>query len=133
NLELPKHATGKVIGTGGKQIAEIRQTSGAQVDVDKSGDFCRVRVMGPRESVEKAKRLIAAIMDPPSAAPAVGQGQATPGFFMQLPRNAVGRLIGAGGARITELQEKSACKIDVDRSTEPPTVRFSGTPESIEV
>lgn len=51
HIELPRHATGKVIGTKGQQISEVRQRSGAQVDIDKSLSNCRVRLAGKRDQV----------------------------------------------------------------------------------
>jgi len=120
-VDLPRTATGKVIGTRGQQIAEVRQKSGAQVDVDKSPSGCRVRVVGSREQADAAIVLIKQILEP------VGGQDETIG----IPRNAVGRIIGAGGSRIQELQEKSGAKIDIDRTTEQCHVRFSGTAEAI--
>jgi len=123
HLELPRHATGKVIGTKGTQIAEIRQRSGCQVDVDKSQTGCRVRIIGIREQVDHAKSLIMQLMAPP--------GSDGGGEYLEIPKTAVGRIIGAGGSRIQELQERSGAKIDIDRTGERCMVRFSGFPENV--
>lgn len=121
HLELPYHATGKIIGTRGQQISEVRAKSGAQVDVDKtSNGLCRVRMLGTQEQVLLAKSMISKITDPG------GEGE-----FMEISRSAVGRIIGAGGVRIQELQERSGVKIDIDRATEPCLVRFAGFPENV--
>jgi len=124
HVDLPKHATGKVIGTKGQQIAELRQKSGAQVDIDKSvATSCRVRIVGTREQIDKVKMLIQIVLETPA--------EGLSGEFMEIPKTAVGRVIGAGGARIQELQEKSGAKIDIDRSVEPHLCRFAGSAEAV--
>jgi len=117
-LDLPKQATGKIIGTKGQQIADIRQQSGAQVDIDKAAPGCRVRIVGTQEQVEKAKKMLLSITEP-----AAVEG---PCEYMEIPKTSVGRVIGAGGSRIAEMQERSGAKIDIDRSTDRVMVRFSG-------
>jgi len=124
HIDLPKHATGKIIGTKGQQIADIRQQSGAQVDIDKAASGCRVRVVGTQDQVEKAKKLLQAIVEPSNT-----EG---PCEFMEIPKTSVGRVIGAGGSRIAEMQEKSGAKIDIDRSTDRVMVRFSGHQDTID-
>lgn len=120
-LELPQHSTGKVIGTKGVHIAEVRDKSGAQIDIDQVGVGCRVRLHGTPEQVALARTLITHILAPPLA-----------GDFLEIPRNAVGRIIGAGGSRIQELQERSSAKIDIDRTNpERCLVRFAGTEEAV--
>jgi len=125
HIELPRHATGKVIGTKGQQIAEIRQKSGAQVDVDKSPTGCRARFLGTKTQVDMAKAMIQAIMSPPAD---TGNGD-----YLEIPRSAVGRIIGAGGARIQELQERSGAKIDIDRQPDRCLVRFGGFGENVQL
>lgn len=128
-VELPKTATGKIIGTKGSQIAELRQRSGAQVDVDKSAAVCRVRLIGSQEQVDHCKALIAQLMLPPGE---TGPGGVTAGEYLDIPKGSVGRIIGAGGSRIQELQERSGAKIDIDRTNpERIMVRFSGFPENV--
>ncbi|CAE8610338.1 unnamed protein product, partial [Polarella glacialis] len=127
HMELARHATGKVIGTKGQQIAEVRQKSGSQVDVDKSPTGCRVRLVGTQDQVDMAKAMINAIVAPTAeGAEGVGGGE-----YLEIPKSAVGRVIGAGGSRIQELQEKSGAKIDIDRQPDRVLVRFSGFPENI--
>jgi len=125
HMELPRHATGKVIGTKGAQIAEIRAKAGAQVDVDKSATGCSIRLVGDREQVDVAKAMINAIMEP------LPEG-ANGGEYLEIPKSAVGRVIGAGGSRIQELQERSGAKIDIDRQPDRVLVRFAGFPENIQ-
>ncbi|CAE7220520.1 PAPI, partial [Symbiodinium microadriaticum] len=115
----------EVIGTKGQQIAEIRQKSGAQVDVDKSPTGCRVRFVGTQSQVDVAKAMINAIMTPPTDS---GSGE-----YLEIPRSAVGRIIGAGGTRIQELQERSGAKIDIDRQPDRCLVRFGGFPDNVQL
>eukprot|EP00929_Paragymnodinium_shiwhaense_P095239 TRINITY_DN56247_c0_g1_i1.p1 TRINITY_DN56247_c0_g1~~TRINITY_DN56247_c0_g1_i1.p1 ORF type:complete len:918 (-),score=275.89 TRINITY_DN56247_c0_g1_i1:64-2817(-) len=125
-LELPKQSAGKVIGAKGQQISEVRQQSGAQVDVDKTDTGCSVRLLGTRRQIDVAKALIARILDPAAA------GSMPAEDMVEIPKNSVGRVIGAGGARIQEMQEKSGAKIDIDRSVPDRVfVRFVGPEEAV--
>lgn len=72
-----------------------------------------------------AKAMINAIMSPP---PDTGQGD-----YLEIPRSAVGRIIGAGGARIQELQDRSGAKIDIDRQPDRVLVRFAGLAENVQL
>lgn len=120
-LELPKHAVAKVIGSSGAQIAEIRVKTGARIDVDQFGTGCRVRIQGTAEQVALARSMITQLMTPSIA-----------GDVLEIPRTAVGRIIGAGGARVQELQDRSSAKIDIDRTNpERCLVRFAGTEDAV--
>lgn len=57
-IDLPKAASGALIGRGGSHIREFQETSGARIDVDKTGEFCRVRLSGTPEQIEIAKAMI---------------------------------------------------------------------------
>lgn len=57
-LDLPKSASGALIGAQGTRVREFQEQSGARIDVDKTGERCRVRLSGTREQVANAKALI---------------------------------------------------------------------------
>jgi len=69
--------------------------------------------------------MINAIMTPPTDS---GSGE-----YLEIPRSAVGRIIGAGGTRIQELQERSGAKIDIDRQPDRCLVRFGGFPDNVQL
>merc|ERR1719159_2221555 len=45
-LDLPKTASGALIGAQGSRVREFQEQSGARIDVDKTGSRCRVRLSG---------------------------------------------------------------------------------------
>ncbi|CAE7249345.1 FUBP3, partial [Symbiodinium necroappetens] len=59
-LDLPKTVSGALIGAQGSRIRQFQETSGARIDIDKSGNRCKVRLTGSKEAVSIAKSLIQA-------------------------------------------------------------------------
>jgi rRNA processing protein Krr1/Pno1 len=57
-VEFPKSASGALLGPQGTRIRELQDQSGATINVDKTGNACRVRLTGSREQVADAKALI---------------------------------------------------------------------------
>jgi len=57
-LDLPKTASGALIGAQGSRVREFQEQSGARIDVDKTGSRCRVRLSGTAEQVANAKALL---------------------------------------------------------------------------
>lgn len=57
-LDFPKTASGALIGAQGSRVREFQESSGARIDVDKTGDRCRVRLSGTAEQVANAKALV---------------------------------------------------------------------------
>jgi len=57
-LDLPKTVSGALIGAQGSRIRQFQETSGARIDIDKSGNRCKVRLTGSQEAVSIAKSLI---------------------------------------------------------------------------
>merc|ERR1712217_775493 len=57
-LDLPKTASGALIGAQGSRVREFQEASGARIDVDKTGARCRVRLSGTADQVANAKALI---------------------------------------------------------------------------
>lgn len=59
-LDLPKTASGALIGAQGSRVREFQEQSGARIDVDKTGTRCRVRLSGTKMQVANAKQLVLA-------------------------------------------------------------------------
>jgi len=57
-MDLPKSASGALIGAQGSRIRAFQEQSGARIDIDKSGDRCKVRLTGTMEQLTIAKSLI---------------------------------------------------------------------------
>lgn len=62
-LDLPKTVSGALIGAQGSRIRQFQDTSGARIDIDKSGARCKVRLTGSQEAITIAKSLIQAELD----------------------------------------------------------------------
>jgi len=59
-LDLPKQVSGVLIGSAGSKVREFQEQTGARIDVDKTGNTCRVRLTGTPAQVANAKQLIRA-------------------------------------------------------------------------
>jgi len=80
-IEFPKTASGALIGAQGSRIREFQESSGARIDVDKTGLKCRVRLTGTKEQIYNAKQLILMeveknrVVQAPPRPQAVGNGE----------------------------------------------------------
>jgi len=122
-LEFPVSATGRIIGSRGAQISEVRQQSGAKVSIEKLDDCCKVQISGTPEQVDRARKMIISIADE-------GQSirQAEARDQMEVPLSMVGRVIGRGGDTIQRLQRESGAQLDVNTNDgDPCLVRISGS------
>lgn len=88
-LDLPKSASGALIGVQGSRVREFQEQSGARIDVDKTGPRCRVRLSGGREQVANAKQLIMAEVENSlmgnRSVPALNMTQFSPQESMVVP------------------------------------------------
>ena len=59
-LEFPKSAMGLLIGKGGAKVKEIREESGANVDIsaDDAQNKCIVKISGLKLQTDKAKKIV---------------------------------------------------------------------------
>merc|ERR1719343_657011 len=62
-MKFPVSATGRIIGSRGAAISEIRQQSGAQVRVEKLDDCCKVHITGSHDEVERARTLLLKVQE----------------------------------------------------------------------
>ncbi|CAK0882800.1 unnamed protein product, partial [Prorocentrum cordatum] len=148
-LDLPKNATGAVLGIGGQRLRELQLSSGARIDVDKTQpSVCRVRIAGTPEQIETAKQLVMLAVETPRPVEALvaphleasrrrprrDDPNAPPTAICTVPIPAgasAARLIGRGGAMIQALQGQTGTRIWVD--VEASEVRISGPQEGVEV
>ena len=61
-MEIPKDKVGLIIGRKGRRLKEIKELSGAHVDVKDD----KVHLRGTPEQCERAKKIIEDILDPVS-------------------------------------------------------------------
>ena len=124
---VPQHLVGRIIGRSGANINQIRQSSGAVVDVQDSEDGVTaiVTLQGSNNARAKARAAIDILIKPrpqnnhthTAVPPAVAQEMKD---TFQIPRAVVGRIIGRGGANIKELQDDSGARVDVCDDTNDP-------------
>merc|ERR1719201_3015180 len=63
-LRLPRTMMGRVIGKAGSIIKDIRERSGARIDIeDRDDEKCELRITGNPDSVNWAKAMILDIAD----------------------------------------------------------------------
>lgn len=62
-MTAPKLVIGRIIGRGGETIKQIQKVSGSTVQIDQSGDPCRITLGGQPSAVEQAKAYITEIIN----------------------------------------------------------------------
>mmetsp|Transcript_13475 Transcript_13475/g.23983 ORF Transcript_13475/g.23983 Transcript_13475/m.23983 type:complete len:700 (+) Transcript_13475:97-2196(+) len=101
-----------IIGPGGLKIAEIQQTSGAKVNVDKNTKSCTIT--GSKSEVEQAKDIIVGIIG--------SQKKDT----IELGKKR-GLVFGPNGETIRKIQSQSGARIEMDRNSTVCTVSGNDT------
>ena len=60
-LKYPKSLMGKLVGTGGSKIKELREASGAGIDLSEEGGEVVVKIRGTSSQKDKAKELVESV------------------------------------------------------------------------
>ncbi|KAJ3064785.1 hypothetical protein HDU98_011836 [Podochytrium sp. JEL0797] len=105
---------GMIIGKNGKNVADIRDSSGARVTVSENVPGAGERVVtviGPLDTVAKAFALCATkiLEEQPSTIDDVKQRPLS--LKVLIPHARMGSIIGKAGAKIKEIQEASGSKL----------------------
>jgi hypothetical protein len=133
-LELPKGATGAVLGVHGARLMEMQAASCARIDVDKTmPHVCRVRIAGTTAQINHAKKLVmaAAEMPRPMGLPMPPPGEPAPVTeTVAVPYGTARKVIGPGGAMVQQLQTETGARIWVD--CEVSEVRITGTQQNVD-
>lgn len=128
-IEFPLASAGRIIGSRGAQISEVRSRSGAQVKVEKLEDCCLVHLSGTDHQVDRAREMVKALAE---ANEIPGGRRAEFEETIEISQSQVGRLIGKGGETIQRLQRDSGAKIDVNNALDPCPVRLGGSREAVQ-
>lgn len=94
---VPSRSVARILGKGGATINDIKDQTGAQIDVDKASDdiaVANIAVRGTKKAITEAKALILAISD---------QVQEETTATVDVPSKFHRTLIGAGGQGLKEL------------------------------
>lgn len=95
-VSVAAQSIARIMGKGGATINQIRDDSGAQIDVDAENgkDATRIKLRGTKSAIAEAKAAIMAI-------DAEVKGEET--FTLHIPSKYHGQLIGPGGQGIRDL------------------------------
>ncbi|XP_042898307.1 far upstream element-binding protein 1 isoform X2 [Parasteatoda tepidariorum] len=142
--KVPDKMVGLIIGRGGEQITRLQADSGCKVQMaaDSGGLPERICTLtGSRQSIEKAKELMTAIINrggPPL--PVLDTNHVPDGHSiveMMIPGPKVGLVIGKGGETIRNLQERAAVKMVLiqdgpQQTSQEKPLRITGEPDKCE-
>ncbi|XP_061766751.1 poly(rC)-binding protein 4 isoform X2 [Nerophis ophidion] len=146
-LVFPGSQCGSLIGKGGSKIKEIRETTGAQVQV--AGDMLpdsterAVTISGTPQAITQCVRHICSIMleSPPKGATIPYRPKAIPAgahavLAQQHSAQFIGCIIGRQGSKINEIRQVSGAHIKIASATDGSAMRqvtITGSPASISV
>ena len=134
DMKISSRQVGLVIGKGGSRIRELQEASGARInvkknDVDASG-MVLVTLDGDVDSRSNAKRMIDELIESDSKSSSGGrmdtlQNRQTSGQFgdghggfhdtsgLTIASNMLGAVIGRGGQKIREIEDKTQTKVKI--------------------
>lgn len=134
---VPANMVGRIIGSGGATVKEIREQTGAEIGVSREyipGTYDRqVLIGGTTEArtaaLERIKQLLGNAEGRPS-------GGSETHVIREYPRDHCRMVIGPRGSTIGMLREKTGCHIKVASHVNPgtnkQTITFGGTAQQIE-
>jgi far upstream element-binding protein len=132
-LEFPASVTGRLIGSKGVKIHELRNTSGAKVQIEKGDVKCKVLMSGTTDQLERARAMVTKLAEEAEELnkPSEDGGDSI-NDSIEFPASATGAIIGTRGSKIREIREESGAKLSVEKGDTHCKVLLSGTPEAIE-
>ncbi|KAJ6499100.1 hypothetical protein C8R45DRAFT_981094 [Mycena sanguinolenta] len=113
---VPNRAVARILGRGGASINEIKNDTGAQIDVDKAADdasLTNISLRGTKKAIAEAKAAIMAIADQVTE-----ETSATVAVESKFHRT----LIGAGGQGLKDLVQR--CGGPSDSKAQAGLIRF---------
>lgn len=139
-ISIAPDKVGHVIGSKGAVIHDMQNRTGAKIYVNQNlppGVNRQVCITGTKQQIQTAIALVQKVLQ---AGPTAIHSNMISGGPMRetsvdCPQNLVGRVIGAGGATIKDIQQKSGAKIQVDQNFPdgvPRKVLISGTDAAVE-
>ncbi|KAI8641914.1 hypothetical protein BD408DRAFT_417327 [Parasitella parasitica] len=132
---------GVIIGRGGKNVSDIRESSNARVTISDiiPGAYERIlTVTGPIAAVAKAYALVGEKIISEHAQPEESNafGDQTIVIKLLVPDSKMGTLIGKGGVVIKAIQDDSGARLNASEEPLPMsterTVSVQGTPSAVE-
>ncbi|XP_072017668.1 far upstream element-binding protein 1-like isoform X2 [Amphiura filiformis] len=130
-LIIPGNKVGLVIGKGGETIKSLQERAGVRMvmiqdNSNQSDSNKPLRITGDPTKIEEAKRMVMELLDskndrgggggmgggPPGTGGSFGEfGRRPPGMEIDVPRGAVGIIIGREGAMIKKIQADTGARV----------------------
>lgn len=127
----------QVIGSRGAIIQEMQARSGCKIHVNQDfppGVNREVTFTGNRDQISAARKLVAVVLEQGPTAIHMLDGPVV-NRELDCPQPLVGRIIGAGGATIREIQSKCGAKVQIDQNFPegaPRKVHITGNPDAVQ-
>jgi len=151
-LQIPASKVGLVIGKGGETIKSLQERAGCKMVLFQDGEFQHaqekpLRISGEQSKVLYGKQLVSDLLTQKELE-AMGQDkfqQGQPGQpgqpggpsydEVQVPRDAVGFVIGSKGASINNIQQTTGCKVQFKNDMEGDfkVAMLSGSPQQVQM
>lgn len=114
---VPRASVGMIIGKGGETIKRLAAESGAKIqfkpdDDQTTPDRCAV-IQGTTEQIAKATQFISELVNKS------GAGGGSEMFYMHVPSNKTGLVIGKGGETIKQICAESGAHVELSRDPPP--------------
>ncbi|KAG0376129.1 hypothetical protein BGX24_008239 [Mortierella sp. AD032] len=131
---------GVIIGKSGKNVKEIRELSGARVNISEMVPGAAERILtaiGPLDAVAKAFSLIAKTTIAEQADADVEPESESTTMRLLAGNHKMGSIIGKGGSKIKEVQEASGARLTASEELLPNStervVSITGVPDAIHI
>lgn len=115
----PSDRIGRVIGKGGSAIKNMRQTSGACVDIDdkKNNEDCLITVTSKESTSNETSPAVEAVLLLQEKIN--GEDDETVNICLLVPSKVVGCLIGKNGSIINDMRKRTEANVQISRGEKP--------------
>mmetsp|Transcript_15819 Transcript_15819/g.23806 ORF Transcript_15819/g.23806 Transcript_15819/m.23806 type:complete len:457 (-) Transcript_15819:428-1798(-) len=135
-LEVSPSKVGQIIGSRGAIIQEMQTRSGCKIHVNQDfpeGVNREVTFTGTQEQIAAARKLVDMVLEKGPTAIHMLNG---PVITQEIdcPQSLVGRVIGAGGATIRDIQTRCAAKVQIDQDFPegvPRKIQITGNQDAV--
>ncbi|CAJ0583608.1 unnamed protein product, partial [Mesorhabditis spiculigera] len=114
---VPRASVGMIIGKGGEMIKRLGMETGTKIqfkpDDDQTTPDRTAIISGTRDQIDKATQLITELVQKSMG------GGSTDTFFMHVPANKTGLVIGKGGETIKLINNESGAHCELSRDPPP--------------
>lgn len=136
-MEISPDKVGQIIGSRGAVIQEMQARSGCKINVNQDfppGVNREVTFTGTRDQITAARNLIAMVLEQGPTAIHMLNGPVVT-EILECAQALVGRIIGAGGATIRDIQARCGARVQIDQNFPegvPRKITVTGNAESVQ-